>query len=129
MGVLASPSACTVPAPPSSRASETTHPTRHNVAWVGPRCAGVQSCVLGRVTASENARPLSQAAIFLERQDKGSESLLLLAVTDDEGIFTVVDPPPGRYRVAVYKDARKVEVGGVRLGGPGTTLLPVVLAP
>jgi len=89
---------------------------------------------LGRVTATENARPLSQAAVFLERQEdrdaavSGDGIVRLQTLTDEQGVFTVEDPPPGRYRLAVYKGSRRVVVRGLHLGLIGTTLVPVSLA-
>ncbi len=120
--------ACVATSAPAPRT-----PVRDAISWVGPRCAGVQSCVLGRVTASETARPLVRAAIFLEQQLEGGdgevEPVRLSALTDEDGVFTVQDPPPGHYRIAIYKEARHAEVRGIVLGGQGTTLVPVSLAP
>ncbi len=42
-------------------------------------------------------------------------------------MFTVLDPPPGRYRIEVFKEAAKVELAGLELGRAGTTLVPVRL--
>lgn len=109
--------------------------SRDRVTWLAPRCAGVRSCLLGRVTASESAIPLARAAVFLQLQSKdgdgakNAEGVRLQALTDDEGVFTIADPPPGRYRIAVFKGARSAELRGVELGGAGTTLVPVVMAP
>ena len=110
-------------------------PARDKVTWLAPRCAGVQSCLLGRVTASESATPLSRAAVFLQRQPKTGEGdapgdgVRLQAITDDEGVFTIENPPAGLYRIAVFKGARHAELKGVELGGAGTTLVPVSMAP
>jgi hypothetical protein len=110
-------------------------PTRDKVTWLAPRCAGVQSCLYGRVTASESAAPLARAAVFLQQQPASGhdaipgEGIRLQALTDEEGVFTVENPPPGRYRIAVFKGARSAELKGVELGGEGTTLVPVSMAP
>lgn len=98
---------------------------RGGVTFIGPRCADVRSCLVGQVTAAETAAPLSRAAVFLEREDDSGHRILTL--TDDQGVFTVVDAPSGRYRLAIYKDARRLEARGLRLGDPGTTLVPVRL--
>ncbi|MFO0635987.1 MAG: hypothetical protein U0168_24370 [Nannocystaceae bacterium] len=111
----------TVPAP--TRAPS----LRGGVTFIGPRCAEVRSCLVGQVIAAETAAPLSRVAVFLQREDVGAKPILTL--TDDQGVFTVVDAPLGRYRLAVYKDARKLEARGLKLGDPGTTLVPVRLPP
>lgn len=127
---LSAASACTVAPQVAPRT-----PARDTISWVSPRCAGVQSCVLGRVTASETSQPLVRAAIFLEQQpaagsEKGDAAAVrLITLTDEDGVFTVTDPPPGHYRIAVYKEARHAEVRGLVLGAKGTTLVPVSLAP
>ncbi len=109
---------------------------RGGVTLIRPRCAGVRSCLLGQVVAAENANPMARAAVFLEleahdgRPDAArTEPLRILTLTDDQGVFTVTDAPPGHYRLAVYKDARRVEVRGIALGQPGTTVVPVRLPP
>jgi hypothetical protein len=106
------------------------------VTFIGPRCADVRSCLVGQVVAAETAAPLPRAAVFLERQDGSAEPssasgrpLRILTLTDDQGVFTVADAPAGTYRLAVYKDARRIERRGLRLGAPGTTLVPVRLSP
>jgi hypothetical protein len=66
---------------------------------------------------------LERAAVFLERE--GPESLVIMRLTDDQGVFTVVDAPAGNYRVAVYKDARRIEARGLELGAPGTMVVPI----
>jgi hypothetical protein len=89
------------------------------------------------VTASETATPLARAAVFLQQipqegkltEVAKGEGIRLQALTDDEGVFTVENPPPGRYRIAVFKGARHAELHGVQLGGVGTTLVPVSMAP
>ncbi len=105
---------------------------RDSVTLIGPRCAGTSSCLLGRVTAAESGQPLSQAAVFLEPLgDEGgeAEAAMIIALTDDQGVFTIENPPHGSYRLAVYKQARHAEVRGVELGAAGTVVVPVMLAP
>jgi hypothetical protein len=104
------------------------HTLRDSITPLGPRCAGVQSCLLGQVIAAESAAPLPGAAIFLERMGQ-EEGVKIQALTDDQGIFTIFEPPPGHYRMAVYKEARSHEISGVRLGEQGTTVVPIRLAP
>jgi hypothetical protein len=100
------------------------------VTFIRPRCADVESCLLGQVVAAESAQPLSQAAVFLEREDQlDDEPTRFLTLTDDQGVFTVADAPAGRYRIAVYKDARRMEARGLELGARGTTVVPVRLPP
>jgi hypothetical protein len=96
--------------------------------FIGPRCADVRSCLVGQVVAAETATPLPQAAVFLERQDVDNP-VRILTLTDDQGVFTVADAPVGTYRLAIYKDARRIERRGLKLGAPGTTLVPVRLSP
>lgn len=101
---------------------------RGGVTFIRPRCAGVESCLLGQVVAAESATPLARAAVFLERErDDGDDPVRFLTLTDDQGVFIVTDAPKGRYRLAVYKDARRVEARGLKLGSPGTTVVPVRL--
>lgn len=102
---------------------------RGGVTVIAPRCPAVRSCLLGQVTAADTAAPLSQAAVFLEREGEPGEPrpLRIVTLTDDQGVFTVVDAPTGRYRMAVYKDARRLEARGLRLGAPGTTMVPIRL--
>ena len=97
------------------------------VTFIGPRCAEVKSCLVGQVTAADTATPLARAAVFLEREGEDGGMLRITTLTDDQGVFTVVDAPLGRYRLAIYKDARRVEARGLKLGHPGTTLVPVRL--
>ncbi|MBX7081744.1 MAG: hypothetical protein K1X88_21250 [Nannocystaceae bacterium] len=111
------------PAPTPTRAPS----LRGGVTFIGPRCAEVRSCLVGQVIAADTAAPLSRVAVFLQREEVGAKPILTL--TDDQGVFTVVDAPLGRYRLAVYKDARKLEARGLKLGDPGTTLVPVRLPP
>jgi hypothetical protein len=108
------------------------HPViRDSITPITPRCAGVQSCLLGRVIAAETAAPLARAAVFLERIEAEPEPspVRITKLTDDQGVFEVIDAPPGHYRLAVYKDERRHEITGVRLGDDGTTMIPVRLAP
>jgi hypothetical protein len=103
---------------------------RDSISILSPRCAGLRSCVLGHVTVSGTAAPVAEAAVFLEREldsDDG-EPVRILALTDEQGVFTVGDPPPGSYRIAVYKEDSSVEVSGMELGREGTTMLPIRLA-
>lgn len=105
-------------------------PRQHDtVSILSPRCAGVRSCVLGHVTESGTAAPVAEAAVFLEREpgQAGGDPIRILTLTDEQGVFEVVDPPPGSYRLAVYKGASSVEVAGLELGRDGTTVLPVRL--
>lgn len=103
---------------------------RNSVAIVSPRCAEVRSCLLGHVTSARDAAPVYQAVVFLERERSRPEeqAVRIQARTDEQGVFTVVDPPPGSYRIKVFKEASAIEVVGVELGRPGTTMLPVRLA-
>lgn len=102
---------------------------RDTISVVSPRCAGVRSCLLGHVTVANSAAPVAQAAVFLERELPGSDRpQLILRLTDEQGVFAVHDPPPGSYRIAVYKADSRVEVMGMQLGGEGTIMLPVRLA-
>jgi hypothetical protein len=121
-------SSATIGCAASNRPPE--HPAqRDTISIVSPRCAGVRSCVLGHVTASGTAAPVAEAAVFLEREalDDEAEPIRILALTDEQGVFVVDDPPPGSYRIAVYKDDSSVEVAGLELGRDGTTMLPVRL--
>jgi hypothetical protein len=118
--ILASAACATVQAPRVA-------PPRDSVAVLRPQCVGATSCVLGRVTAAENSQPLVRAAVFLQRE--GEQTVRIQTLTDDQGVFAVENPPPGRYRIAIYKDARKHEMSGLSLGATGTTVVPVALAP
>lgn len=110
--------------------TRTTAPaTRGGVTFIAPRCAEVRSCLVGQVTAADTSAPLSRAAVFLERDDRDGPDVRIVTLTDDQGVFTVVDAPTGRYRLAIYKDARRLEARGLKLGEPGTTLVPVRLPP
>ncbi len=101
---------------------------RSSVSLITPRCAGVQSCLLGRVTAAESARPLARAAVFLERIGGEADQLRIQTLTDEDGVFSIANPPPGHYRLAIYKEARRVEMSGMALGEAGTTMIPVRMA-
>lgn len=105
-------------------------PQRDTISILSPRCAGIRSCVLGHVTAASSAAPVAQAAVFLVRDAElgEQEPVRFLTLTDEQGVFIVGDPPPGSYRIAIYKDDSGVEVSGMELGDEGTTLLPVRLA-
>ena len=123
VGALASGCAASGPMP------DTVTPSRiGGMSFIGPRCADVRSCLVGQVVAAETATPLPSAAVFLERQDS-AEPVRILTLTDDQGVFTVADAPVGTYRLAIYKDARRIERRGLKLGAPGTTLVPVRLSP
>jgi hypothetical protein len=104
-------------------------PLHDSISIFSPRCAGLRSCVVGHVTAPDTATPVAEAAVFLVRElEPGEEEpVRILALTDEQGVFVVDDPPLGSYRIAVYKDASHVEVMGMDLGGPGTTMLLVRL--
>jgi hypothetical protein len=104
-------------------------PLHDSISIFSPRCAGVRSCVVGHVAAPGTAAPVAEAAVFLVRELEAGEQepVRILALTDEQGVFVVDEPPAGRYRIAVYKDASYVEVIGMELGGPGTTMLLVRL--
>lgn len=105
-------------------------PIHDTISILSPRCAEVRSCVLGHVTAAGTAAPIAEAAVFLEREREPGEDepVRIISLTDEQGVFTIDDPPPGSYRIAVYKDDSSVEVTGMELGRAGTTMLPVRLA-
>ncbi|MEM9463069.1 MAG: hypothetical protein AAGF11_53500 [Myxococcota bacterium] len=114
---------------------------RGGVTFVRARCASASSCLLGQVVAAETATPLSRATVFLEREDgdgdgdddggggetKGPQPVKITTLTDDQGVFAVEEPPAGRYRLQVFKRERRLEVRGLALGQPGTTMVPVRL--
>lgn len=101
---------------------------RGGVTFVQARCASVTSCLLGQVTAADTAAPMARAAVFLEREPgQGETPVRIVTVTDDQGVFAVEDAPAGHYRLAVYKEERRLEVRGLELGLPGTTMVPVRL--
>jgi hypothetical protein len=113
--------ACAVQGPPRPL-------VRDNIAIVSPRCVGVHSCVLGHVTTALDAAPIARAAVFLRREGGEEADKPIQTLTDEQGVFTVIDPPPGSYRVEVFKEAAKVELVGLELGQAGTTMVPVRLA-
>lgn len=96
---------------------------------VPPRCPEVRACVLGHVTLAGSVAPIAKATVFLERelQPEEDEPLRLYALTDERGVFIFEEPPPGSYRLAVYKEDSAAELSGLVLGEPGTMLLPVRL--
>lgn len=100
---------------------------RESITILSPRCVGVHSCVLGHVTTALDATPIAQAAVFLLREGGDGSQEPIQTLTDEQGVFTVIDPPPGSYRVEVFKEAAKVEVAGLELGRAGTTMVPVRL--
>jgi hypothetical protein len=99
---------------------------RPSITIVSARCAGASSCVLGHVSTSLDAGPIAKAAVFVQREGEALSAIQTL--TDEQGVFTLIDPPPGRYRIVVIKDGAKVEAVGLELGRPGTTLIPIRLA-
>ncbi|PRQ09039.1 carboxypeptidase-like regulatory domain-containing protein [Enhygromyxa salina] len=105
-------------------------PLHDTISILSPRCAGVSSCVLGHVTEAGTSAPVAEAAVFLERElaPGEEEPVRIIALTDEQGVFIVSEPPPGSYRIAVYKSQSSVEVSGMELGREGATLLPVRLA-
>jgi len=121
------------------RAPVPTHPSassshRGGVTFVRARCASASSCLLGQVVTAETAIPLARATIFLEREedergeiDDGPDPVEITTLTDDQGVFAVLEPPAGRYRLRVFKRERRLEVRGLSLGEPGTTMVPVRL--
>ncbi|MCX4245054.1 carboxypeptidase-like regulatory domain-containing protein [Paraliomyxa miuraensis] len=122
--VLMLGSACRAPAAPNPPAGP-GH--RGGVTFVRARCAQTSSCVLGQVVAAETAAPLSRATVFLEREDGGGEAVQITTLTDDQGVWSVEEPPAGSYRLRVFKRERRFEVRGLTLGQPGTTMVPVRL--
>jgi hypothetical protein len=106
-----------------------SEPLHDSISIFSPRCAGVRSCVVGHVAAPGTAAPVAEAAVFLVRELEPGEQepVRILALTDEQGVFVVDEPPAGSYRIAVYKHASYVEVIGMELGGPGTTMLLVRL--
>ena len=129
-GILAVLAALTFTGCVAGDRATTVRAHHDTISILSPRCAGVRSCVLGHVTASGTAAPVAEAAVFLEREPERGEAepIRILALTDEQGVFVVDDPPPGSYRLAVYKGDSSVEVAGLELGRDGTTVLPVRLA-
>ncbi len=103
------------------------------VTIVAPRCVEVRSCLLGRVVAAESSAPLARAAVFIvpdpESARAEDEAPQIVRMTDEQGVFTVVDAPAGHYSVSVYKDARSITASGLELGTPGTQMVPIRLPP
>lgn len=109
---------------------------RPSITIVAPRCAGASSCVLGHVSAALDASPIAKAAVFVQREAEagddgevatGEPPAPIQTLTDEQGVFTLIDPTPGRYRVVVIKEGAKIEASGLELGRPGTTILPIRL--
>ena len=124
LGVLLG--ACRGPAAPTSPPVGAAH--RGGVTFVRARCATASSCLLGQVVTAETAAPLSRATVFLEREDGGTgDAVQITTLTDDQGVFAIEEPPAGRYRLQVFKRERRLEVHGLALGEPGTTMVPVRL--
>lgn len=116
---------------PACRAPAPTNPpvgpaNRGGVTFVRARCASASSCLLGQVVTAETAAPLAHATVFLEREE-GGDVVEITTLTDDQGVFAVAEPPAGRYRLQVFKRERRLEVHGLSLGEPGTTMVPVRL--
>lgn len=128
-GVLAVLAALTFTGCTAGSRAAPVRPQHDTISILSPRCVGVRSCVLGHVTAAGTAAPVAEAAVFLEREREQHEAepIRIVALTDEQGVFVVDDPPPGRYRLAVYKGEGSVEVAGLELGRDGTTVLPVRL--
>ncbi len=103
---------------------------RDTISILSPRCAGVESCLLGHVTTAGSSDPVAKAAVFLERDPAPGEprAVRIQTLTDEQGVFTIMNPPPGNYRIAIYKNASSIEVMGMELGRRGTTVLPIRLA-
>ncbi|MCA9649053.1 MAG: carboxypeptidase regulatory-like domain-containing protein [Myxococcales bacterium] len=127
---------------PGCRAPAPTNPPvsgalRGGATIVPARCVSTQSCLLGQVVSAESATPLARATVFLEREDtletgadeeaEGGGPVTITTLTDDQGVFAVEEPPAGRYRLRVFKRERELEIRGLPLGEPGTTMVPVRL--
>jgi Carboxypeptidase regulatory-like domain len=124
LAVLALGPACRAPAP-ANPPMGAAH--RGGVTFVRARCASASSCLLGQVVTAETAAPLSRATVFLEREEGEGEVVEITTLTDDQGVFAIEEPPVGRYRLQVFKRERRLEVHGLSLGEPGTTMVPVRL--
>lgn len=112
-----------VAAPPGTAA-------RGGVTLLSPRCEKAESCVLGHVTAAESGSPMSRAAVFLQLESSGpGKPGWILALTDDQGVFEIDNPPPGRYRLSVYAPPREIEMAGIELGAVGTTGVSIRMPP
>ena len=120
--------ACAQSTPPAPVKAPQFTASRTSVSLIKPRCAGVQSCLLGHVTAAESARPLARAAVFLERMESSGAEHRILTLTDEDGVFSIKNPPPGHYRLAIYSESRRVEMSGMELGHAGTTMVPIRMA-
>jgi hypothetical protein len=118
---------CVTAAP---RAAGPTSPPAAPITVISPRCGAADSCLMGLVLEAESAKAMPQAAVFLELEAAdGKPSVRYITVTDDQGVFTVVNAAEGSYRLAVYKEERRAERTGVELGMPGTTVVPVLMPP
>jgi hypothetical protein len=125
-----------------------------HVQVLAPRCAASGAALVGSVVDRDGGEPVGLAAVFIDGREgasappigAGSAAVpgsdppasaskdaspsaptVLVTRTDEQGVFTLCDPPSGRYRVAVYARDRRVEVRGVQLGQPGVTLVRVAL--
>lgn len=118
--------ACRPPAPTHSPA---TSSARGGATFVRARCASAASCLMGQVVAAETATPLARATVFLEREEdiESGSPVEITTLTDDQGVFAIEEPPAGSYRLQVFKRERRLEVRGLPLGEPGTTMVPVRL--
>ena len=122
--------ACRVPEPV---APSVNGASRGGATFVRARCASARSCLLGQVVTAETATPLARATVFLEREEgveqepRTEEPVTITTLTDDQGVFMVEEPPAGRYRLRVFKRERELQVRGLPLGEPGTTMVPVRL--
>lgn len=121
---------------------------------LAPRCAASGAALVGSVVDRDGGEPVGLAAVFIDGRDAstsapqgastsdasnaedtaptpstpgGTQPSVIVTRTDDQGVFTICDPPSGLYRVAVYARDRRVEVRGVQLGQPGITLVRVAL--
>jgi len=103
------------------------------VTFVSARCVEVRSCLLGRVVAAETSAPMARAAVFITpdpgADGDGDQGAMIVRMTDEQGVFTVIDAPAGHYEVSVYKDARRITAPGLELGLPGTQMVPIRLPP
>lgn len=125
LAVLLLGPACRPPAPSNPPVGAVN---RGGVTFVRARCASASSCLLGQVVTAETAAPLPRATVFLEREDGGKgNAVQITTLTDDQGVFAIEEPPAGRYRLQVFKRERRLEVRGLSLGEPGTTMVPVRL--
>lgn len=125
LAVLLLGPACRPPAPANPPVGAVN---RGGVTFVRARCASASSCLLGQVVTAETAAPLPRATVFLEREDGGTgNAVQITTLTDDQGVFAIEEPPAGRYRLQVFKRERRLEVRGLSLGEPGTTMVPVRL--